>query len=1314
MSTTNIATGPGPVGSWEIKVDTGELYWSDEIYRIHGMEVGGEIDLDAAIRIYHPDDREKVAEYVRRALEYKEDYQFDLRIVHADGSTRDVRSTGIVRLNKAGEVETLTGAFQDITVALAGERALSRNAELLEQAEHLAGMGHWIFYADTQEIYWSDGIYRIHGMEPGAEVDLEVLLGNFHPDDRKIVEERIQRALEYKEEYEYELRIIRQDGELRHVKSTGRVKLKANGDVDQLFGILRDITAEKEADEALRQSEKIFRDFVDHSPSAILIKGVDGRYQQANRRWREIFNKDGREIIGRTTAEFYPDDVAEEVEKKDRQVIETEKSAEYHFVDEAEDGSIVENFIHKFPIFNEQGVITHIASIDTDISELKRARDTAERSQTRLFEALENISDSYAYYDSDQRLVYCNNRLRELYPLNKDVFKPGVHLRDVIRAGAERGQYAAGVKDIDAWVETQLGLYENARQGYTQELADGGILFCSDSRSSDGGYVCTRTDITGLVRAEKELAVSESRFRRLFDTAEISIWDEDFSEIAVEFDRLRGQGVTDLAEHLKRDHREVFRLAGLVKINSVNEATPKMYGIESAREFIANLGEIITEESANVFIGVLTAIWNKDDYFVTEAKHQTFDGREIAVMVSLPIPKQISEWHNVPVCVLDITERTRAEEELLKHKEMLELMVADRTRELQSSEGKLQDLMDGSQQGILVHKDFKILFTNDTFAEILGYTAEEIMNLSSSLDFIAPEDREKLAGFHRQRVEGNEAPERFEYRAQRKDGSLIWFSSRVREVNWEGELAIQNSVVDITERKNAVDALAERERLFRNILETSPIGMGIANVESGAANFVNDAHLELLGRSREEFLQMSGRDHWYDQNERGKFVETFEENGFATGEVQLRRNDGTPFWTVQRWVQSPGSPDDMLYWSYDISALKDAREEMKAARDEAEKSSLAKSEFLSSMSHELRTPLNSILGFGQILDDDTYSPLSPDQKDSLDHILRGGHHLLDLINEVLDLTRIETGQIQIDFEEIVVGDIIAECRALTESLAAENNLKISVEEHGLGSTIVTADLTRFRQVLLNLLSNAVKYNRQGGGIILSCASMPNNRLRITVTDTGQGIAPENFQRVFEPFERLGAEGSAIEGTGIGLAISKTLVEEMGGAIGFRSEIGIGSSFWFDINVSDDQAFDSDLSNKSQAGSDIALKGRHTILYVEDNPANLLLMEKIVHSVPNLSLISSENAELGLALAVSTKPSLILMDINLPGMDGFDALRRLGEHRETKNIPVVAVSAKAFPEDVKKGLNAGFKAYVRKPIVVDSVLEVIKNNITEVR
>ncbi|MGI8550775.1 MAG: ATP-binding protein, partial [Dehalococcoidia bacterium] len=361
----------------------------------------------------------------------------------------------------------------------------------------------------------------------------------------------------------------------------------------------------------------------------------------------------------------------------------------------------------------------------------------------------------------------------------------------------------------------------------------------------------------------------------------------------------------------------------------------------------------------------------------------------------------------------------------------------------------------------------------------------------------------------------------------------------------------------------------------------------------------------------------------------------------------------------------------------DITERKAAELAIREARDEAERANRAKSEFLSRMSHELRTPMNAILGFAQLL---AMDPLGPQERKSVDHILNAGKHLRKLINEVLDISKIESGRQEYASEPVHAGRLIQEVLDLIRPLAGERQIQVQVERTAAWDQEILVDPQRLKQVLLNLAANAIKYNQERGTVSVRCDQVERNRLRIRVTDTGLGIPPDKLPRLFSPFDRLEAETTGVEGTGLGLSLSKVLVEAMGGSIGVESEVGQGSCFWIEMPAFHDAtgqpaAVDESLTAAGRSG---ALAPAQRVLYIEDNPSNYELVERIFERWPSVTLFGAGNGARGLALAREQRLDLILLDLHLPDSSGLEVLRRLRADPQTSQMPVVIISADATP------------------------------------
>jgi PAS domain S-box-containing protein len=387
-------------------------------------------------------------------------------------------------------------------------------------------------------------------------------------------------------------------------------------------------------------------------------------------------------------------------------------------------------------------------------------------------------------------------------------------------------------------------------------------------------------------------------------------------------------------------------------------------------------------------------------------------------------------------------------------------------------------------------------------------------------------------------------------------------------------------------------------------------------------------------------------------------------------------------------------------------ALQETNINLEIAKSAAEKANLAKSDFLSSMSHELRTPLNAILGFAQLMESASPTPTASQTK-SIARILHAGWYLLKLIDEILDLALIESGKMSMSREAVSLSEIMSECRSMMEPQAQQRGVHMIFPEFD-APAFVNADRTRLKQIIINLVSNAIKYNKEQGTVVVYYTVSVPGRIRFSVKDTGAGLPPEKLAQLFQPFNRLGKEAGSVAGTGIGLVVSKRLAELMGGVLGVESTVGVGSEFWCELSVAEaPQVAVRNAHAKALVQPEApASASRRTVLYVEDNPANLELVEELVARFPDIGLVTAVNAILGIELARATQPEVILMDINLPGISGIEALKILREASETAQIPVIALSANAMPRDIAKGLEAGFFHYLTKPIKIKEFMETL--------
>lgn len=607
----------------------------------------------------------------------------------------------------------------------------------------------------------------------------------------------------------------------------------------------------------------------------------------------------------------------------------------------------------------------------------------------------------------------------------------------------------------------------------------------------------------------------------------------------------------------------------------------------------------------------------------------------------------------------------------------------------------------------------------------LGYTDEdvEVISMSSNyFDYVHPEDVSRMQEAIWKLFKAHTLMGEVTYRVRKKNGGYIWTEIRADATRDEqGWVTFVSGIAfDVTKQKQMQQALQLSEERHARILQSSNDGIWEWVLDQDGFHYSSRCW-EHLGYTENHEAIAQGVDHMAAWRKRMHpddlqqfdrvLAQHIRKQGPFDVEYRIRGKGDRWFWVRARGqmvFNEKGEPVRMSGSNMDITELKEAEERVIKAKEDAEKASQAKSEFLSSMSHELRTPLNAILGYSQILAMD--ESLAPVQRAHVAEITRAGDILSRLIKDCLDLARIEAGHLNLIYKTLSPCELIQRCLGMVQNLAAKRNINLVFYPGNFASITITADQTRLEQVLLNLITNAVKYNRDRGRVNIACAIEADTYFRILVQDTGKGIPVEKQSQIFQPFNRLGEENSKTEGSGVGLVITQRLVQQMGGRIDFSSQEGVGSRFWIDIPLRQEAVISTPVVGQAAEApeppsNELEIGGRRRILYIEDSPSNQRLMEHLLGRFPQLELQLAADALKGLFYARAEHPDLIIMDINLPGMDGFEALEVLQSDLATAHIPVIALSANAMSHDIEKGLKAGFVSYLTKPLEFGLLIEV---------
>jgi len=672
---------------------------------------------------------------------------------------------------------------------------------------------------------------------------------------------------------------------------------------------------------------------------------------------------------------------------------------------------------------------------------------------------------------------------------------------------------------------------------------------------------------------------------------------------------------------------------------------------------------------------------------------------------------------------------------------------------LRDSAARVQTILNTVGDGIVtLHAHGGIIESvNPAIEHLFGYSAAELNGRgfgflipeldqeqhNVSLEYYGVSDAARTVGLGR------------EVMGFRKDGSYFPLEITVSEMVLGGERYFTGILRDISARKQAEEALRKAGAL-QNAIFNSAVFASVATDAKGVIQIFNVGAERLLGYTAAEVMNKITPADISDPQEviaRAEALSAELETAITPGfealvfkasrgiediyELTYIRKDGSRFPAVVS-VTALRDEDNTIIGYLLIGTDNTARKaveaerahldralqikniELEAARATADKANQAKSEFLSSMSHELRSPLNAILGFAQLMESGQPTP-TPAQVGSIEQILKAGWYLLELINEILDLALIESGRLSMSIEPVSVPEVLHDCQTMIEPQANSRGIQMHFPVFD-GPCFVAADRTRVKQVFVNLLSNAIKYNRLHGDVDVTFRITDQDRLHVSVRDTGEGLSAHKLSQLFQPFNRLGQEDSGEEGTGIGLVVSKRLVELMGGAIGAHSTVGVGSEFWIELNLAVPHALVLDavptpVAQIAPASGGTAIR---TLLYVEDNKANMELVAQLIARRPDLRLLRAEDGLRGIALARAHLPDVILMDINLPGISGLQALGLLREDPLTRHIPVLALSANAMPRDIERGMDAGFYRYLTKPIKITEFMQALDESLALVQ
>ena len=873
----------------------------------------------------------------------------------------------------------------------------------------------------------------------------------------------------------------------------------------------------------------------------------------------------------------------------------------------------------------------------------------------------DHSGEGICVFDAQLRLQAFNDRFVELSGLPPRMVVVGARLEDLLRVQAQAGIF--GAEDVESTVRQQLAdVLSQPASVREQVRPDGRTVELRRSRLPGGGFMTMSSDITQRKAAQAALADEQRMLQLLIQSTEQGIWFID----------------NDL------------------RTTSANPAMCRMLGLSLDAMLGRSIYDFVDEANADVF-----------RQRVVQRREGRAESYEIAL---LHANGQLVHCYNNATPIFDAQGRKAGAVGMFS--DITPLQQAQQqvrlTGELLAQKSRvLERTLDSLSQGVVsFDAQGRSNAHNRRFLELLEIP-ESFMKAAPSLP-----DLRRYQIEHRLLKEDQNTPDVASraalprYQRKRHDGLLLEVQTHTAA---DGSMV--RTYADVTAEVSAQQALQESESRFRSMADAAPAFIWQADAE-GSPIWFNQRWLLTTGRSLGEELQRtwSCRMHEQDLDRcRATFYDALRQGLSYEVEYRAKTAQGGELWLVDHGIPrfaADGRFEGFNVYGWDVTERKAAQVAALAAKEEAERANRAKSEFLSRMSHELRTPLNAVLGFAQLLEVDRQDPLSEAQRSRVQDLQRGGRHLLGLINDVLDIARIEAGTLHLALVPVELGAMAQDCLNLVQSLCTEQGIDLQVMP--LPASWVLADPMRLRQVVLNLLSNAIKYNRRGGQVTFSWRA-DGNQVRISVRDTGPGLSDTQQEKLFRAFERLQADKTGVEGTGIGLALSKWLVDLMQGSIGVDSVPGEGSEFWFTLQQAAAPAQALATQGPLPIHTAASAGPGRDVLYIEDNEVNQLLMSGMLSQRPQLKLRLASMPLDGLALAVQQRPDLVLLDIQLPGMDGFEVLRRLRAHEAAQGlppVPVVAVSANAMPEDRSRAAVAGFADYITKPIDLPLLLATV--------
>lgn len=1133
------------LGTWDWNPKTEVLWWSDEIYRLFSIEpIGCPVSYKSFMKIVQPDDVTRVKAFLSDAVNQAQPVSIDYRIIRPDGSERFIHGRAEPLYDTQGTLIRTTGTVHDITDRRRTEDVLRRSEARLEEAQRIAHLGSWDYDLINGTVWWSDQISRLLGLDPENRGETyESMMDFIHPGDRARVDALTRESAEKGTAISYDCRLIRADGKERFARISGEAVRDDNGNVVRLVGTTLDVTQQKRAEIALQDAHDDLERRVARRTSELrttletLIEGVitiddRGVIESFNRSAEALFGYDSGDVVGQNVSTLM---TSEDSGHHDHSIRNYLKTGDAKIIGIGRDVVGRRNDGTTFPLrlgIGEMEIDGQRKFVGTvqDVSDQKGAEDALRKSEGMFRALAENTSDYTLLIGLDGIITYASPAVERT---------SGYTVEEVVGQNYES---FALPDDIDV-VRAAFGrAHENPNETHKASQFR--------TRRKDGCITYYEALVTDMTQVEGV----EGIVVNMRDTTDRALMEQQADVASAKTQELQ-QRMDDALESI----RDGFLLCDAEdRIVLCNDAYYNDF--QSIREFLA---------PGTPFEDFLRALYETEGMVANEFRTEERIQKRLEVHKNPETgpwlsPAADGRW------ILVNEYRTSHGGTALIRSDVTERVTAQKA--LAERESELRTLTDLSPVGIYRSgPDGLLTYVNDTWRKIIGIKGDAALD-DAWIKSMHPDDRDPVIEAWQNFVTHELEKYSIDCRMIRPGGSIAWLISQAaRHYDENGELlGYVGSITDVTELKKAQLDLTGSEEKFRAITENTSDVIVILD-QNGIHKYISPSAARASGDDASTFLGKSVYDiiHPEDINDFRMLLQRAWSHPGETNflpEFRMIYPDGGKILFEALFTALPNVPgvDGIVLNARDITDRKRAESELVAAKETAEVANRAKTDFLSSMSHELRTPMNAVLGFAQLMEQSKSEPLGETNQEFVGEILRAGRHMIDLINGVLDLEKVEHGDIPIDLKDREPGSLIATCLKMIGSVAEQGGITVTnrIPDNGLPN--IRIDELRFRQALLNLLSNAVKYNRANGEVIVDCLSVATGMLRISVADTGLGIPEDMRDRVFEPFDRLGAEKSNTPGTGIGLAVSKQLIELMGGNIGFESTVGEGATFWIEV------------------------------------------------------------------------------------------------------------------------------------------------------